>query len=826
MVSSVSSEIMSSCLRLLFAAVLLAAESTVALAAEPSVTAGDYRRAERYINWNARDYIVNAEIQHHWIGREDRLWYLRTNVNHEKEFVVVDARTGETKAAFDHRIIADGLSKATHAPVRSGALPFRTFQFAHDMKAIEFQIDDKPFTCQLRVATCTADARDNARKDETPSSNGRWAVSRRAHNLWIRSLAGQGEFAMTTDGVEHFEYAGEPGSNLHTVSDLRHPKPRQPQVIWSPDSRYFVSYRLDERAVQDMYLVQAVPEDGSVRQKLYSYRYSLPGDEHVPQLQLHVFDVATRRQVSVEGPWLNAVFLTPLERRFVWWSSDSRRLYFIDVDRFWKTMTLKFADPDTGKVTQVVREDGKSFVMPSDGGLHTGIYGNPTVRVLTNGDVIWYSERDGWGHLYLIDGATGRVRNRITKGEWVVRDIVRVDERAHRIYFVASGREMDPDPYDQYLYSINFDGSGFRLLTPEDADHHVPTIANPMQPLGPETDVDTLGSDDERAGFSSSGRYFVDSYSRPDMPPVLALRTREGRLVKVLETADISALRKDGLVSIEPFKALAADGRTPIYGNIYRPSAFDPHRRYPVLDSIYPGPQVIRTYHDFVGATFDPVGFGNAAAVAEIGFIVLTIEGRGTPHRSKAFLDDCYGQMGKAGNLDDHIAAIRQLAARFPFMDLDRVGIYGVSGGGYASTHAILTHPEFYKVAVSAEGNHDQLGYQSSWGEIYNGPVASGDYQNAANPRFATNLRGKLFLMHGEMDDNVSPTLTMKVVDALVRSNRDFDLLIIPNGNHKIADSAYFIRREWDYLVHNLLGAEPPSGYEIHEPAWVASQRD
>lgn len=755
-----------------------------------SVSADDYARAERFLSWNKDRYVANCDIQHRWIGRQDRFWYLRKSTDHRKEFVVVDAVTGKKAPAFEHEKVAAGLSAVVRERVEATSLPFDEFRFTPDCAAVEFTFDGHLWRCRLDTGSCTREALATAAVGEVLSPDGKWAAYRHEHNLWIRPASGGTAIPLTTDGTEHYGYAGSPGDNRSAITDLRRSTPRQCEVIWSPDSRYLATHRLDERDVKDMFLVQSVPEDGSVRPRLFTHRYALPGDENVPLVEPVVFDVSKRRLVRIETPPLVEFMMTPIAARNAWWSGDGRKLYYLDMDRFSRSLILWFADPVDGKVTEVVRETSETFLLPGDGGLHN----NPVARVLSNGDVIWYSQRDGWGHLYYYE-ATGRLRNQITRGEWVVRGIGHIHEAGRHVYFVASGREEGRDPYYRHVYRVRMDGSGLELLTPEDAEH------------------DLASNEGESDAFSPSGRHFVYSHSRPDAPPVLTLRTADGALVAELETADTSALEQGGRTPIEPFQVLAADGETAIYGNLYRPSWFDPGRKYPVIDSVYPGPQRCRARKTFTAATFD-----DASALAELGFIVIAIDGRGTPHRSKAFLDDCYGQMGKAGNLDDHIAGIRQLAERYPCMDLERVGIYGASGGGYAAAHAILTRRDFYKVAVAAEGNHDQLGYCFSWAETYNGPVGEGDYRNASNLPFTGSLEGKLLLMHGEMDDNVPPAQTMKLVDALIKANKDFDLLLMPNGNHDAYKTPYFIRRKWDYFVRHLKGAEPPHGYRITSP--------
>jgi dipeptidyl aminopeptidase/acylaminoacyl peptidase len=347
------------------------------------------------------------------------------------------------------------------------------------------------------------------------------------------------------------------------------------------------------------------------------------------------------------------------------------------------------------------------------------------------------------------------------------------------VYFNASGRETGEDPYLRHLYRVNLDGSDLQLLTPEAADHEI--------------------------SFANSGRYFIDSYSRADLPTVSLLRSADGNVIRELARADVTKLAASGWKPPEPFRATAADGVTEICGLMFRPANFDPGKKYPVLDAIYPGPQTIKTPKNFPATLA-----GDGQDMAQLGFVVVTVDGRGTPFRSKAFHDFSYGKLGTAGGLEDHIAALRQLAKVHAYMDLDRVGIYGHSGGGYATVRAMLTYPEFYKVGVASAGNHDMRGYLARWGEKYIGPVNGDNYLEAANPVLAANLKGKLLLAWGDMDDNVPPSLSMQLVSALIKANKTFDMLVLPNRNHSFFNDPYFIRRRWDYLVEHLAGAMPP----------------
>jgi dipeptidyl aminopeptidase/acylaminoacyl peptidase len=407
------------------------------------------------------------------------------------------------------------------------------------------------------------------------------------------------------------------------------------------------------------------------------------------------------------------------------------------------------------------------------------------VRIIKEGqELVWYSERDGWANLYRYNSENGELINQITSGPFVVWEIKHIDEDEEWIYFMGGVHEPYRDPYYQHLYRVKLDGTDLQLMTPEDAQHNVT--------------------------FSPGGKYFVDTYSRVDAPPITELRSCDNsRACILLQEADISTLLEMGWREPEPFSVKARDGVTDIFGVIFRPSNFNRRKSYPVIDSIYPGPQHIRSPKDFTP--------DQAYTIAELGFIVVTIDGLGNVGRDKANHDFSYGKFTEAGGLEDHIAGLRQLAERYPYMDLSRVGIFGHSGGGFASTKAILTYPEFYKVAVSSAGNHDQRGYLAGWGELYSGLMEGENFVDQANPNLAANLKGKLLLAAGDMDDNVHPALTMQVIDALIKANKDFDMLILPNRNHMFMRDAYFIRKLWDYFVTHLLGAVPPEGYAINE---------
>jgi dipeptidyl-peptidase 4 len=404
-------------------------------------------------------------------------------------------------------------------------------------------------------------------------------------------------------------------------------------------------------------------------------------------------------------------------------------------------------------------------------------------------EFIWYTERDGWGHLYLYDITTGKLKNQITTGNFAVWNTVKVDEKNRVIYFNAGGREKGRDPYFGHFYRVNFDGKNLQLLTPEDANHQVQ--------------------------LSPDGKYFVDNYSKPDVPTTSVLRDMNGKLIANLEKTDVTRLVAAGWKPPMPITVKDRDNKWDLYGLMFTPTNLDKTKKYPVVNYIYPGPQA-----GGVGTRSFGASRNDNQALAELGFVVIVIDGTCNPLRSKAFHDSCYGNMAD-NTLPDQIAGIKQLAAKYPFIDADKVGVWGHSGGGFATAMAMFKFPDFYKVGIAESGNYDNRNYEDDWAERYNGllqKTADGkdNYEDQSAPLYAKNLKGKLLLAHGGMDDNVPPYHTYLVVDALVKANKDFDLLIFPNARHGYgADSFYMMRRRWDYFVKNLLGAEPPKEYEI-----------
>ena len=755
-------------------------------AQEPrQLSAEDYARAERFLPQSTMPLVTGFGVRPTWL-EDGRFWY-RTTAPEGSRFYMVNPARGSREVAFDHARLAAALAEASGTRMDGNRLPFQSFDMSRDGRNITLRLQNRTWSCSLQRYACTADSARAGSRGAAPASSstspdGRWAVFIRDYNLWAKDLTSGEETQLTTDGVEDFGYATDNAGWTH--SD-------RPVLTWSPDSRQIATFQHDGRGVSDMYLVST--NAGSP--DLEAWKYPLPGDSVIFRIsrviinrgpdgrprvvRLQMPPDAHRSTVS-DHVACGSGTVCDLQ-----WYPDGSHIAFISSSRDHKNAWLRVANAQTGEVRTVIEE--KSETQIGDASLSENLW-----RALPgSNEVIWWSQRDNWIHLYLYDLTTGQLKNRITTGEGNVTDIVRVDERARTIYFTAVGKEKDRDPYFQHLYRIGFDGRNQRLLTPENANHVV--------------------------SLSPDGKYFVDAYSTPDTPPVTVLRDMNGKTLQTLERADISRLLETGWKAPTPIRMKGRDGTTDIYGLMYTPSTLDSTRKYPIVNHIYPGPQ-----SGSVGTrSFSPAR-GDNQALAELGFIVVEIDGMGTPGRSKEFHDAYYGDMGD-NTLPDQVTGMKQLSERYPFIDIENVGIWGHSGGGFATAAAMFRHPDFFDVGVSQSGNHDNRVYEDDWGERYQGLLerrgSTDNYADEANQTHASKLKGKLLLAHGAMDDNVPPYNTTLVVDALVKAGKDFDLIMFPHARHGYgANNNYMMRRRWDYFVRHLLGAEPPKEYQLGRP--------
>ena len=774
--------------RLLILALLLAGPVA---AQQPTrvFTAADYDRAVRFLAPAVAGLVIGGSVNPTWLP-DDRFWYVNAIPGGGSEVILVDPARRTRARAFDHTRVAAALSAATGMGQAAHQLPVQQIRLSPRADTVYFGPPTGGWACDARGARCTAWRDPNAapvpaggrggrggggggsgggNPPTVVSPDGKRAAFIRDWNLWVRDVATGRETQLTTDGVKDFGYAtdnaGWRGSD-------------RPMLLWSPDSRKIATSQQDERNVGEMYLVETRVGHPELR----SWKYPLPGDSVVAMLHRVIIDVDAGRIVRLQLPpeYHRATLGDDISMNDYVWSPDASRLALASTSRDHKHTVLRVADANTGAVRTVFEE-----TVPTHFESRTGW------RVLwPTSEVVWYSQRDDWGHLYLYDLNTGQLKNRITTGEGPVTQINRIDERTRTLWFTALGRERGRDPYFRHAYRIGLDGKGYVSLTPDDGDHTV--------------------------NISPSGRYFIDTYSKPDVAPVVTLRDASGKLIMPLEKADISRLLATGWKPPMSFSVKSANGKFDLYGQLFRPTNFDSTRKYPIINNPYPGPQ-----SGSVGSRSFTAARGDRHALAELGFIVITLDGTGTPGRSKSFHDGYYGAMGRDNTIPDQVAGMKQLAERYPWIDIERVGIWGHSGGGFITAGAMFRYPDFFDVGIAESGNHDQRQYEDDWGERYQGlltrnPDGTDNYDIEANQTLAKNLKGKLLLAHGLMDNNVPPYNTWLVVDALIKANKDFDLLMFPFAAHGFGPASnYMMRRRWDYFVTWLLDAQPPKEYEI-----------
>jgi dipeptidyl aminopeptidase/acylaminoacyl peptidase len=759
---------------LLALSLLVASGSAHGQEPERRLTAEDYAAAERMLADHTEPLVYRADVVPVWLA-DGRFWYA-VSVPGGREHLLIDPRVPSRAPAFDHARLAAALSSATGE--RVGPLDLRVIALDPERALAMLATGDARHVCRRAEYTCApAPEGREARRDEVVSPDGSRAAFIRDHDLWVRDLESGDERRVTWDGEEDYGYAT---NNAGWVRSDR------PVLKWSPDSRRIATFQHDGRGVGMMYTTTT----NVGHPELDAWRYPLAGDSLIFRISRVVIDLE-----RPPGQEVVRLDMPPDPHRStcsdhvtcggtfgdVHWSADGDRLVFVSSSRDHKRAQMRVADAATGAVRDLFEEVEETFF---DSGHDAG--GNWRFLSASN-QVLWYSQRDDWSHLYLYDVDTGRLEGRVTEGAWNVRAVERVDEEAREVWLMGSEREGG-DPYFPYLYRVGLDGGGVSLLTPDSAHHAV--------------------------SISPDGDFVVDRYSTPIDAPVTVLRDRDGRLLMTLEQADVSALRAAGWQPPMSFTVKARDGETDLWGLLFRPSDFDPSRRYPVVNYVYPGPM-----GSSVGSRAFRAAHRDLQAIAELGFVVVALDAMGTPGRNKPFHEAYYGNMGDNG-LPDQIGGIRQLAERHPWIDTGRVGIYGHSGGGYAAADAILRHPDFYDVAVSQAGNHDNRNYEDDWAEKWQGllevyPDGSTNYDNQANQLLAENLVGKLLIAHGTLDTNVPVSNTMLLVDALIEANKDFDLLVLPNRGHGFGNEAYMTRRRWDYFVRHLLDAEPPREYEM-----------
>jgi len=826
-----------------FASVSAVALAVFAATAAPLRAQADdgpanYRLAARFAPYKIDELLYSTSVNPRWIEGAERFWY-EWETSDGSFYTIVDPVTGTKRQIFDNDRIAAELTRITHDPWDGQHLPIRSIRFidgntlqfevesSQDEEVVEADVENeqeqdeeqqegerrrqrakkKVFHFEYDVNTRTLreledwEAPDNHPSWASVSPDGETVVFARDFNLYSMSGddyqkflearrgksgdeaddAEEGieatETQLTTDGEEHYSYAsGDFGDTDDEREEHAHDRKRA-NISWSQDSRRFSIVRQDEREVADLWVVHAVGND---RPQLETYKYDMPGEEHVTQSEILVYDLIDGRLVKIDaGDWKDQRLFTFSARQFrypdseepfrsLWLSPDSDRLYYWRRSRDQHRVDVMVADPSTGESHVLIEERLNTYVE------------SQRLELLANGDMLWWSERDGWAHLYRF-GPDGTLRNRLTEGPWSVRGIEGIDEAAGVVYFQANAREDGEDPYYQHMYRVGLDGSGLTLLDPGDFDHRV-----------------TMGE---------SSRFFVDNYSRVNTTPAVALYGATGRKILDLEESDFSQLVETGYQYPEPYTVKAADGVTDLYGVMYKPFDFDETRSYPIVEYVYPGPQTESVAKQFSTARYE-------TALAQFGMIVITVGNRGGhPARSKWYHNFGYGNLRDYG-LADKKAAVEQLADRYPWIDIDRVGIYGHSGGGFMSTAAMLVYPDFFKVAVSSSGNHNNDVYNANWSEKHDGikEVVSDsgevtfEYDIDKNSDLAANLKGHLLLTTGDIDNNVHHANTFRMAEALIRANKRFDFFVFPGQRHgygNMSDYWFWLRAE--YFVRHLL---------------------
>lgn len=740
---------------------------------QDSLTAKQYQHAESFMAYNTSKFVDGGQVRPNWLAG-DKFWFLKSS-EAEIKFVMVNPAKKSMIPAFDHQKLAAALSKSTGKTIDAKLLPFRNIKFSADEKEMEFTSEEKNYKyigAKNQLSEIAKTSKESAPKKksfpEVLSPNGKLAAFIKEDNLWVRNTDNNEQTQLTFDGIKNYGYATDNAGWTHSDAAI---------LRWSANSQKIATFKQDQRQVSDMYLVTTnvgAPE-------LKAWKYPLPGDKVIPMIERVIIDVAQKKVIKLNIPAdphrasLSDDISSSGTFDDVDWNGDASQLAFLSTSRDHKQEKFRIANAETGEVREVFEEVVATQYESGQGTINW--------RYLAkSNEIIWYSERDDWGHLYLYDAATGKLKNQITKGNWLVRQLIKVDEKTRTLYFIGGGKEAG-NPYFAYLYKVGFDGNNLTLLSPALGNH---------QP-----------------SFSPSFNYFIDTYSQPDVPSVSELRDLNGKLIATLDKTDVSRLTATGWKAPTQVKLVSADGKTDIYGLVFTPTKMDANKKYPVIDYIYPGPQ-----GGSVGSWSFNASRGDHQALAELGFIVVLIEGTSNPLRSKSYHDMSYGDMS-TNTLDDQITAIKQLAKTYP-MDVNKVGIWGHSGGGFATATAMFKYPDFFKVGISESGNHDNRNYEDDWGERYNGLAENVNYEAQANQTYAHQLKGKLMLAHGMMDDNVPPSNTLLVVDALIKANKDFDLVLFPNSAHGFGPfSPYMMRRRWDYFVKHLLGVEPPKEYAL-----------
>ena len=756
----------------------------------------DYAAAEKFMPYNMNPLAWKGVVKAQPLD-DGRFWYKAVD-DSGITYTLIDPAKGTRGPAFDQEKLAAAINAIAHNPTGVDArhLYLSDLSLSENDRVLNFTGYGSMFRCDLGAApaACTLIAsaghdtpgagHAEAHPPMTLSPDKKLGAFIRDWNLWVRDLASGSETQLTTDGIKDFGYATDNAGWKSSDAAI---------LLWSPDSTRIATFQQDQRKTGMMYLVPVT----NTHPELKAWRYPLVGDEDVTMIERVIIDVPARKVIRLKMPpdqhrstLCDDVACEGTAWSDVEWSPDSAHLAFVSTSRDHKQEWMREADASTGEVREVMSETAPKFYESGNGKINWHY-------LPKSNELLWFSERDDWGNLYLYDLATGKLKNQITHGPGNVTEVLHIDQQNRIIYFEGVGKEAGRDPYFRHFYSVHFDGTGLKLLTPENADHDI--------------------------RMAKDGRTFVDAYSTATEPQTTVVRDTDGKTVMEVAHQDISKLQAAGWVPPTPIKVKGRDSKTDLYGFMFKPTHFDPSKKYPIINNVYPGPQT----GSCGGRDFHATS-GDRQALAELGFIVVCIDGMGTPWRSKTFHEAYYANLGD-NTIPDQVAGMKDLARQYPFVDLDKTGMYGHSGGGNATAAAMFHYPDFFKVGIAESGNHDERDYEDDWAEKWagleeNNPDGTSNYDSQANQNFAKNLKGHLLLAHGTMDNNVPPDNTLLVVDALIKANKDFDLLMIPNVPHGYGPASnYMTRRRWDYFVRYLAGDTPPVEYKMKSSSAMQS---
>jgi len=740
------------------------------------ISTGDYLRAEGFLPKNISKKVNNLTVSANWIGTNGDFWFKESLSGGGEEYFLTRTNQRKTVSLFQSQQLHNLIEPSTTSTMqknegKESTNPISELTINKDISEVTFTYNAINYECDLPLTKCSEIASEVKKKESKHASpDGLWTALVINWDLYLLNNKTQEKKRITFDGTEDYPYAV---NNRNPRKDFnKEESTEELSLFWSPDNKTLITHRLDRRNVGKLHLVQSVTGHG-LRPRLYSYYYPLAGDKYIPKGDVISINLDTLSHSKLDiPPLLQTYYGGPI---WGWWEEKNNRFYVVNHSRGNQQFDLYEYDATLRNSRLVISEKEDTFIDPW----------TLDINILAeSNEFIWSSQRSGKQQLYLFDLNTGRLKNKMTQCDCFVRKITGLDTNNRVLYYEASGERDNEDPYYIDLYQVSFDGKKQKLLTPEPTNHYIQ--------LSPNFD------------------YFIDAQSTVNQVPESYLKsTTDPDYQLKIGNPDVSKLLESGWRTPEKFEVTASDQKTKLYGLIYKPSHFDPNKKYPVIDAVYTGP------HGF----FTPKSYwsywGQESAIAELGFVVIKMDGRGTNKRSREFHEISYQNL--AGGVDDHVDAIKQLSKTKRYMDINRVGIFGFSAGGYDTAQAMFRHPDFFKVGVSASGNHDFRTDKTGWNETWLGYPVNKHYddQSNLNPDSIKRLKGKLLLAHGELDENVNPAATMQLVDALIKANKDFDLMIYPNQNHVLNNSDYFVRKRWDYFVRHLLKVEPPETYQF-----------